>query len=209
MRFLAKEMNDSANRVFKYIKEHERYPDILGMVNDNNKKVVLNKAQYMGLYEAENVYRIKHGRQPNYTTLNSTANNPLVIDYQNNSVNCCPTSLSMCSQMLLHYKSEEQCAKALGTGANGTSPSQLMSNVKSLGFRAVQIRRNYNAVKDSLSKGYPVIMHIETGGRTAPSCLGYRNNYGHYVMCYKVSDNKYYIADPTKGLRICNASTLA
>lgn len=202
-------MTDGANRVFKFIKEHERYPKTLRMVDSTNKTHILTKEQYMGLFEAENVFRIKHNRQPNYVTYNSTANNSLALDYQDGKMTCCPTSLSMCSQLLFHYKSENECAKALGTDKNkGTSPSQLINNANKLGFKVVVIGRDYKTVVKALSKGYGVIMHIETGNKTRPKCLGYINNYGHYVCCYQAKNNKYYIADPTKGLKVCKASEI-
>lgn len=202
-------MTDGAKRVFKFIKEHERYPKTLRMVDSTNKSHVLTKAQYMGLFEAENIFRIKHGRQPNYVTYNSTASNPLVLDYQDGKMTCCPTSLSMCSQLLFHFKSENQCKKALKTDPKeGTSPDKLVNNAKDLGFKVVVIGRDYKKVVKALDCGYGVIMHIETAKKTRPKCLGYTNNYGHYVCCYKAKNNKYYIADPTKGFKTCKASEI-
>lgn len=210
MKFLKAQMTDGANRVFKFIKENKRYPNTLAMITSENKKVVLKKEEYMGLYQAENIFRIKNGRQPNYTTLNSLSKHPLAINYQDYKMSCCPTSLSMVSQLLFHYKSEKQCIDALGTKikTTGTSPQMLIDGAKKLGFKVEKISRNHKAVKQALDKGYGLIFHIETGGKTKPKCLGYLNNYGHYICCYGISGNKYLIADPTKGIKTCTFSQI-
>ena len=203
-------MSDGANRVYKFIKEHNRYPKSLAMITSEGKKITLSKAQYMGLYQAENIFRIKNGRQPNYTTLNSTSNYPIVIDYQNYKMSCCPTSLSMASQMLFHYKSEKKCIEALGTKvkATGTSPDMLVNGAKKLGFKVTKIDRTAKSVKKAIESGCPVIMHIQTGGSTRPKCLGYINNFGHYILCYGIKNGYYLIADPTKGLKKCSFNAI-
>ena len=200
-------MQTTAKTINKALKEGKGYPKNVTMKDMQGKTHKLTKKQYMGLYEAQNVFIIKHGRYPNYTTYNSTANNPLVIDYQNNAYTCCPTSLSMASQMLFDYKSEAKCAKVLGTvKGSGTDPSKLINNAPKLGFKAIQINRNYSAVKKSIDKGYPVIAHIQTRPAT---CLGYAGDYGHYILIYGYDKNGYYkIADPTKGIKKCSPKIL-
>lgn len=210
MKFMKDAMSDGAKRVYKFIKEHGRYPNSLAMTKSDGKKITLNKGQYMGLYQAENIFRIKNGRQPNYTSLVSTSKYPLAIDYQNYKMSCCPTSLSMASQLLFHYKSEKKCIEALETKVKttGTSPEMLINGAKKLGFKVTRIERNSKAVKKAIESGCAVIMHIETGGKSRPKCLGYLNNYGHYILCYGINGGKYLIADPTKGLKQCKFSSI-
>ena len=198
-------MQATAKTINKSLKDGKGYPSTITIKDMSNKSHKLTKAQYMGLYEAQNVFIIKHGRYPNYATLNSTANNCLAIDYQDNGYTCCPTSLSMASQLLFNYKSEATCAKTLGTViGSGTDPSKLIANAPKLGFTATKIARNYSAVKKSLQKGYPVIIHYETGGKTKPKCMGFINNYGHYALIYGITSDGYYkVADPTKGIKLC------
>ena len=213
IRFSKAVMNATAKIINKSLKDGKGYPSSVTMKDMDGKTHKLDKAHYMGLYEAQNVFLIKNGRYPNYTSLNSTSSNSLVIDYQNNGYTCCPTSLSMASQLLFNYKSEQTCAKTLGTViGSGTSPDKLIANAPKLGFKAIQMSRSYSNVKKSIDKGYPVIIHYETGGATKPKCTGFTNNYGHYALIYDAySKNltKYYrVADPTKGLKLCKASEI-
>ena len=185
------------------IKEGKGLPDTVTMKDSNGKSHKLNKKEYSGIFEARNVFILKHGRVPNYVTKNTIANNPLVMNYQDSSTTCGPTSLSMVAQMLYGNTSENAFAKACKTGSSGTSPENLISGAKSLGYKVSKIGRNSAAVKNSIRLGKPVVAHIETGGKTKPSCLGYVNNYGHYILIYGVSGDKYLVADPTKGLKKC------
>ena len=203
-------MQSTAKTINKSLKDGKGYPSTVTMKDMNGKTHKLDKSHYMGLYEAQNVFIVKHGRYPNYTTLNSTANTCLAIDYQNNGYTCCPTSLSMASQLLFNYKSESECARKLGTVyGSGTDPSKLIANAPKLGFKVERMSRNFTNVKKSLLKGYPVIIHYETGGGTKPSCMGFINNYGHYALIYSYTNDGYYrIADPTKGIKKCKASAI-
>lgn len=209
IRFDKSEMKKASNVLRKQLKEGKGYPASISMKNMDGKSVKVSKAYYMGLFEAQNIFIRNKGRLPNYVTMNSKANNPLVIDYQDNSYNCCPTSFSMATQMLFDNISEAKCAKTLGTTKSGTSPSDLVANAPKLGYKVTAIKRDYSAVKASLDKGFPVIAHIQT--RNA-SCLGYKNDYGHYVLIYgaysKLLTKYYSIADPTKGLKTCKASII-
>lgn len=206
-RFSKNTMQTTAKTINKQLKEGKGYPSTVTMKDMEGKNHKLSKKQYMGLFEAQNVFLIKNGRYPNYTTYNTTANNPLVMDYQNNGYTCCPTSLSMASQMLFNYKSEQTCAKTLKTAiGSGTDPSSLVNNAPKLGFTATPIARNYTSVKKSIDKGYPVIAHIQTKPAT---CLGFVNDYGHYILLYGYDSNGYYkVADPTKGLKKCTPKIL-
>lgn len=207
-RFSKAVMQSAAKTINNSLKKGNGYPTSITLKDmDKKKDHKLSKKQYMGLYEAQNVFLLKNGRYPNYTTLVSTASNPLVMDYQNNGYTCGPTSLSMASQLLFNYVSESKCASTLGTViGSGTDPSKLVANAPKLGFTVTKITRNLASVKKSINKGFPVIAHIDT--IKAP-CLGYTKNYGHYILIYGyTSDNKYRIADPTKGIKTCASSVI-
>ena len=207
MKFSKTEMANAAKTLRKNIKNGKGYLSYLSMTDMNGKKHKLTKAQYMGLFEAQNVFIMKNGRYPNYTTLNSTANNPLVMDYQDNGYTCGPTSLSMAIQMLFSYKSEKTCARECGTVmGSGTTPDKLIAGAKKLGYKLTKISRNKTAVKSALTKGEPVIAHIQTKPAT---CLGYVGDYGHYILVYGLTNDGYYkIADPTKGIKKCKTGIL-
>lgn len=207
-KFSKNEMKKVSKTIQKSIKENKGIPSKVSMKDMDGKTHKLDKKHFAGLFESRNVYILKHGNIPNYVTLNSTANNPLVIDYQNNSLTCGPTSLSMASQMLYGYTSEPAFAKACKTGSAGTSPANLIAGAKTLGYKVTTIGRNSSAVKNSLKLGKPVVAHIQTGGNTKPACLGYINNYGHYILIYGVSGEYYLVADPTKGLKKCAFSQI-
>ena len=206
MKFSKSEMAATAKAIRKNIKNGKGYPSYVPMVDMNKKPHKLTKAQYMGLFESQNVFILKNGRYPNYTTLNSTANNCLVMDYQDKNTTCGPTSLSMAIQLLFSYVSEKKCAEACHTGSTGTLPANLINGAKSLGYKLTKISRNKTAVKHALSLAEPVIAHIQTKPAT---CLGYTGDYGHYILIYGLtSDGKYKIADPTRGIKQCKSSII-
>lgn len=206
VRFSKAEMSATAKTLRKNIKNGKGYKSYVSMVDMDKKVHKLSKAQYMGLFEAQNVFIMKNGRYPNYVTLNSTANNPLVMDYQDKNTTCGPTSLSMAIQMLFGYVSENKCATACHTGSTGTAPDNLIGGAKSLGYNLTKISRNKTAVKSALGKAEPVIAHIQTKPAT---CLGYVGDYGHYILIYGMTnDGLYKIADPTKGIKKCKPSIL-
>lgn len=201
LRFNKTMLQDGAKRMNAWIKKYEKLPGYLRMT-DMDKKIEhkLKPREYSGLYENVNLFLIRNKRWPNYATLDHTANNPLVMDYQDVNYTCCPTSLSMASQLLYNYKSEQQCAKALGTAkGSGTSPQQLIDNAPKLGFKAVPISRNAKSVKTELKKGYPVICHFQTN--QTKNCKGdYIGSFGHYSLIWNTTDTEYVIADPSKGV---------
>ena len=201
MRFSKAMLQDGAKRMNKWLKKGEGYPNWLRMTDmDNKKEYKLTPKQYCGLYESRNMFWIKNGREPNYVTLTSNARNPLVMDYQNTNYTCCPTSLSMASQLLWNYKSEQTCAKALGTSkGSGTSPSQLIANAPKLGFKIIPIERKASEVKKYHKKGYPIIGHFQTN--QTRNCKGdYSGSFGHYVLIWDTTTTEYVIADPSKGV---------
>lgn len=188
------------------IKRNNGYLPSISIKDSNGKTHKLDKAHYMGLFEQRNVFAVKNNRVPKYVSLNTTANNPLAIDYQDNGYTCCPTSVSMASQMLFDYKSEKECAKVLGTVyGSGTTPTNLVNKISKLKMKATAIKRDSKAVRNSLKLGKPVVAHIQTKPAT---CLGYNGDYGHYILIYAINDTQYKIADPTKGLKTCKFSIL-
>ncbi|SEK59543.1 Peptidase_C39 like family protein [Methanobrevibacter gottschalkii] len=211
VRFSKKEMQKASKIIRESIKKGKGQPLSVKMVEmDKGKTIKVSKAYYMGLFEAQNIFIRNKGRKPNYVTLNSKANNPLVMDYQDNAYTCCPTSFSMATQLLFDNISEKECAKALNTVlGSGTDPSDLIKNSGKLGYKVTPIKRDYKSVKSSLDKGFAVIAHIQTRPAT---CLGYSGDYGHYVLLYgayrKLLTKYYKVADPTKGLKTCKASIL-
>ena len=200
-------MNSIAKTVRNNLKKYNKYPSTVTAKDMDGKKHELSIKQVHGLFEAQYIFWIKNGRQPNFVTYHSTASNPLVMDYQSYSMSCCPTSLSMASQLLYNYKTENKCIKELGTKktTTGTSPSQLINNAPKLGFKVAQIPRNKQAVTNSLKLKKPVIMHIQT---KPAKCLGYTGDYGHFILCYGIDGDYYKLADPTKGLKKCKCSTI-
>lgn len=147
----------------------------------------------------------KHGREPNYLTLNNTATYPMILNYQDDKYSCCPASLQMALMFLFDYKYESYLKKTLGTTTNGTSPEKLVTGAKKLGYKVTRINRDFRLVKKALNEYKPVLIHLQT---KPAKCLNYLNDYGHWVCCYKVGDNTYYIADPTKGFKVCNMNTI-
>lgn len=153
IRFSKNEMKKASSQLREGIKENKGYLSSITMTDMSSKKHKISKKEYMGLFEAQNIFIRKHGRYPNYVTLNSTANNPLVMDYQDNAYTCGPTSLSMAIQMLFDYVSEKECAKAVNTIiGSGTSPSDMMSGAKKLGYSLKKISRNKSSVKAQLGR---------------------------------------------------------
>ena len=126
--------------------------------------------------------------------------NPIRIKYQPNSYTCGPTSLSMCSQILGDETSISAFSNACYTDGSGTSPSNLISGARKLGFKVTPIGRSYSAVKNAIDNGKPVIAHVMT---ITMQCLGWQGNYGHYVVIYDYDDGYYHVADPTKGIAWC------
>lgn len=82
-KFLKSEMSKASKTLRKSIKDGKGLPKSIKMTDSNGKTHTVEKKYYNGLFEAQNVFIMKNGRYPNYVTLNSTANNPLVMDYQN------------------------------------------------------------------------------------------------------------------------------
>lgn len=201
LRFSKSMLQDGAKRMNKWLKKGEGKPNWLKMTDmDNKKEYKLTPREYSGLYESRNVFWIKNGKEPNYVTLTSYSNNPLVMDYQNTNYTCCPTSASMGSQMLYNYHSEQEWAKVLGTSkGSGTSPSQLINNAPKLGVEIIPIKREPSVVRKYLNKDYPIICHWQVN--QSRNCKGdYATSFGHYGLIWNMTSSEYIIADPAKGV---------
>ena len=202
LRFNKNMLKDGAKRMNKWLKKGEGYPNWLIMKDmDKGKEYKLTPKQYNGLYENVNLFLIKNGRYPNYATLDHYADtNCLVYDTQNTNYTCCPTSLSMASQLLFNYHSEQECAKILGTSKQGgTSPDQLINNAKKLGFKILPIKRDSKEVKKYLNKGFPIICHWQVD-QTRNCKAEYVSKFGHYGLIWKMTNSEYIVADPSKGV---------
>lgn len=204
-RFNKKEYTDARKRIRTFIKKNHRLPNYVNFKTQEGKTLNLNKREYCGLFQGYNQFYQKHGREPNYLTLNTEASLPLILNYQDDKYSCCPASLQMALMFLFDYKYESYIKKTLGTSTNGTSPTQLINGAKKLGYKVIRIDREFKQVKKALDQYKPVMMHIQT---KPAKCLGYVNDYGHWILCYKAQDNNYYIADPTKGFKKCNMNTI-
>lgn len=206
MRFNAASLRDGEQRVQGFIRSNGRLPNYLTlreMDRQTNEKIPLR--QYCGLYFSDYQFWLKQGRHPNYVTLNLEKGEPIIQNFQDNSVNCCPASLSMISTKLFRPKSESECASILGTTKNGTNPTQLVANAPKLGFTAEAMTRTPKNVSEALSEYKGVMVHYMT--KSAP-CSSFINQYGHYAVIQKVSDGRYTVMDPTKGTFTCPTSML-
>ena len=208
---MVKFMNDAivkaSKTLRKAVKEGKGLPSSLSIKDSNGKTHKLSKVQYLGLFQQRNIFTLKNGRYPKYvSSLTKCSTLAIAMNYQDNGYTCCPTSFSMATMCLYGYRSEKKCAEVLGTVyGSGTSPSDLVANAPKLGYQAIPIKRNYDSVLKSLQKGRPVIAHIQTKPAT---CLGYKGDYGHYILIYWCKKGVYFIADPTKGIVKCKSSIL-
>lgn len=204
-RFNKKEYTNARKRIRDFIKKEHRLPNYCNMKNQQGKEIKLLKDEYCGLFEGYMHFCLKNGREPNYLTLTSKASNPIVVNYQDDKVSCCPASFLMGMMFLFEYRKESEVKRLLGTNSNGTSPTQLINNAGKLGYVVKRIPREFREVKKALEQYKPVLMHIQTKPAT---CLGFVSDYGHWIICWKVKDNKYYVIDPTKGSKVCNYQVL-
>lgn len=206
MRFNAASLRDGETRVQNFIKSNGRLPNYLTlreMDRQTNEEIPLR--QYCGLYFSDYQFWLKQGRHPNYVSLNLEKSEPLIQNYQDNSVNCCPASLSMISTKLFHPKSEAECSTILGTTKNGTNPTNLINNAPKLGFTAETMQRTPKNVSEALSEYKGVLVHYMTKNA---SCSGFINQYGHYAVIKDITNGRYTVMDPTKGTFTCPTSVL-
>ena len=180
-RYNKNEYTDARKRIRRFIKEHHRLPKYCNFKNQQGQIDRLTRREYCGLFQGYMQFYLKHGREPNYLTLNSEATYPLVINYQDDPYSCGVASLQMCLQFLSDYQYESKIKKTLGTNKNGTTPAQLINGAKKLGYKVTVIPREFKEVKKALDNYSPVILQIET--KSAGNCLSYKNSYGHYIMC--------------------------
>ncbi len=176
------------------------------MTDTAGKQHKVQPKEWFGILKQWNLFYKNNGRAPNYVTYVGKEKHPFVIHYQNTSYTCGPSSFKMAIQKFGDYYSESAIAKACGTTSSGTGPSDLIAGAKKLGYTVKTINRNITGVKNAISDGKSVIAHIDTKPAT---CLGYKNNYGHYVLIARASAaGNYWIMDPTKGFKKCKSTVL-
>lgn len=208
VRFSKKVMQEGAKYLQKYIKKNNKLPSNITLIDMEGKTRKLTKKQYNGLFDNQAQYFKKHNRLPNYTTLLYEADTAFVGEYQPTSTTCGPTSLANCATQLFVYVTEKSCEQACKTNKNGTVPTNLINGAKKLGLKVTQIGRTFNDVEKAFKEGKSIIAHIETGGNTKPSCLGFIQNYGHYISIYKIKNGNFVVFDPTKGTKTCIPSQI-
>lgn len=207
-RYSKEMMQDMSQRIQKFIKENKRPPNYVNAKTMDNKTVQLQKPAYAGLFEAQNRFLLNNNRYPNYVSQVHTANNPLIVDYQDTNYTCAPASLGMAIQLLYGYESEQKLRKACKTVAGaGTNPSDLMAGAKSVGYKLNIIPRSIAGIKKSISEYKPIIAHIDT---LKENCLGYskKKNFGHYILIWDIDTNKIKVADPLRGIKTVNANCI-
>jgi hypothetical protein len=131
--------------------------------------------------------------------------NPIQFIRQSNGNNCGPSVLAMLSQVKGNPISQAAFVSACKTNSNGTTPDNLIAGAKSKGFKLAKINRTFEGVKNSINNKKPCCFHIQTKG---VACLGFVNDYGHYIACYNIGNNTFLVVCPTKGFAVCNASSL-
>lgn len=200
------EMNSAKIRLRNFLKANKKLPNSIKLKDKNSKKTVtVQKREYEHLFEAQHMFIMKNGRRPNYVTLSGKSDNAVIANYQKDVYTCCVYSFQMCGQYLFDWLSPNEIKKAFKTDTSGTSPSNMISGAKTLGYKVSPIQRTYNAVKNCLENGYPVIAHIQTKNA---KCLEYKYDYGHYIHLNKVKDGKFWVCDPSRTPRWCNAKEI-
>ena len=205
-RYNKPEYTDARKRIRQFIKEHKRLPKYCKFKNQQGRIDRLTRREYCGLFQGYAVFCLKHNREPNYLTYTSDSAYPVAVNYQDDSVSCCPASFVMVSLFLFEWIPEAKVKKTFGTNKNGTTPTQLIQGAKKLGYKVTPIPRTFRDVKKALDSYCPVIMQIET--KSAGNCLGFQRSYGHYIFCFHCDTNKYWVIDPTKGKHTCNSTVL-
>ena len=198
MNVTKKEMQRIAKVIRKDIKAGKGRPKSIKAVDTKGKTHKLKRKQYLGLFKQWNLFRLNHGRFPNYVTYVGKAKEPAVINYQDNGYQCCCASFNMALQSLFDWEDESTIAKAFHTGTSGTAPSDMINGAQKFGYKIEAINRNSKALQKAFDKGYGVIAHIDT--IKAP-CLHYAKNYGHYINIQRITKpGNYRVFDPTKGV---------
>lgn len=146
--------------------------------NDTTKKYVIRREKWNWIQKQIYTKYLDFKYSKNITdptvTVNLSGNQTnygIRVDDQNTGYTCGPTSLSMCSQLLMNYHAEPILATACGTTGDGTGDAQIQSgaakyNMKITGTKSV------DAVSNALRNNKPVIQH----------------RYGHYFLLYDVDD---------------------
>ena len=98
-------------------------------------------------------------------------------------MDCGPTSLRIIARYFGRNYSLESLRKKSFTNREGSSLSQLAAAAESIGFRSLSAKINFQQLSDDAP--LPCIVHW---------------NQNHYVVVYKVKNNKIYVSDPALGL---------
>ena len=79
MKFSKTEMKKAAKTLRKSI--GKKIPKSIKMKDTDGKTHKLTRKQYYGLFKQYNLFRLKHGRFPNYVTYNGKSKEKAVINY--------------------------------------------------------------------------------------------------------------------------------
>jgi ATP-binding cassette subfamily B protein len=102
----------------------------------------------------------------------------LKLYYQQNQMDCGPTCLRM---VAAHYKrnfSLQRLRNLSGFSREGVSLLGIAEAAEQIGFRATGVKINLSQLKEAV---LPVILHW---------------GQNHFVVCHKVKNKQYHIADP-------------
>ena len=201
-------MQDMSNRIRKFIKENKRTPNYITATTTTGKTIQIQKPTYAGLFEAQNRFILNNGRYPNYVSEVHTANNPIIMDYQDTTYTCAPASLAMAIQYLYGYESEQKLRTICKTvTGKGTDPQNLVNGAKTIGYKLTIIPRTIQGIKKSIDEYKPIIAHIDTLKET---CLGYskKKNFGHYILIWNIDGTYIKVADPLRGIKTVKASCI-
>ena len=196
-----------ATALQNFLKKNKREPNTLKIKSMDGKERTLTKKQYKGLYKNNSTFYNAHGRLANYVTLLYESTLQAAFRKQPDGYSCGPTSLVNAAALLYKYIPVQtmikycKCSKASG----GTTAQRLIDGGKKAGLKVTIIKRTESEVKKVLATGCPVIMQYWT--KSAP-CSGFQNGYGHYCLCYGISNGYYLIYDPTKGPIKCKFSVM-
>lgn len=206
IQFDKSEMNSAKKRIRNFLKINGFLPNSARMKDKNTGKTIkVKKREYEYLFEAQHLFIKNNGYQPNWVTMAGESDNAVIQNYQPDVYTCAVYSFQMCCQFLFDWISPSKIKKAFKTNVNGTTPANLIAGAKSLGYKVTAIPRTFASVKKCLDKGIPVLAHIQTKNAT---CLSYEYDYGHYIHLNKAKDNKFFVCDPSRSPRWCNASQI-
>lgn len=184
-------------------------------------------AKYLDMYvRFVNWYNSHNNTYPNYVTVtiggivpsSNWSVVPHVVEYyQDNDVNCAPTSWSMglASEFGI-YISQDKLASLMHTGPDGTDPSDAIAEMQALGYNAYTKPWSQEGLaqlaKDVADPNTIVVLLVMTGPLRYDSNgnLVWQGDYGHYEypVGVNVAEGLIQIADPVKGLKTWTAAAV-